>query len=56
MNDKLKQVIKMYRATGRIAFIHPRNKTISLNGGRELPYDVAFTRMTECLASKAISL
>lgn len=55
MSDKLEKVIKMYEATGRIAFVHPRKKTISLNGGIELSYEKAFTRMTETLASIAIS-
>ena len=55
MNDKLKYVIKRYEQTGRIAFVHPRSKTISLDGGRALPYVLAFTRMTETLASIAIS-
>lgn len=54
MNDKLKEVIKKYEATGRIAFVHPRNKTISLNGGIQLSYERAYTRMTELLASQAI--
>ena len=51
MNDLLIDTIQKYEATGRIAFVHPKKKTISLNGGIELSYERAFQRMNETLAS-----
>jgi hypothetical protein len=51
MDNKLKLAIDRYNQSGRIAFLHPRSKTISLNGGPEMPFDKASIRMNEALAS-----
>jgi hypothetical protein len=47
--EKIKEIINQYQSTGRIAFYHPRKKTISLNGGRQLPEQEAIKIMLECL-------
>lgn len=49
MNNYQQNIIEKYIATNRIAFYHPRKKTISLNGGRELPINEAITQMMDCL-------
>lgn len=49
MNSYIKNIIDQYNATHRVAFYHPRNKTISLNGGRELSIAEAIKSMRECL-------
>jgi hypothetical protein len=46
---KIKEIINQYQSTGRIAFYHPHRKTISLNGGRQLPEREAIKIMLECL-------
>ena len=47
--SKIKEIINQYEATGRVAFYHPRKKTISLNGFPELPENEAIRRMLECI-------
>jgi hypothetical protein len=32
--SKIKEIITMYKATGKVAFYYPRLKKIALNGGR----------------------
>ena len=51
MNNYQQNIMNKYLATNRIAFYHPRKKTISLNGGRELPINEAINQMMDCLMS-----
>lgn len=46
---KIKELINKYNSTGRIAFYHPKQKRISLNGGRSLPESEAIKKMNECI-------
>lgn len=41
-----------YEATGRVAFIYPRKKLVSLNGGRTVKYEEAAHRIKICLQRK----
>jgi hypothetical protein len=47
VNHKLKAMIEAWKATGRVAFIHPRGKTVSLNGGGERDYKKAEAYLSE---------
>lgn len=49
MNHELQNLIDKYRATGRIVFVYPRKKRISLNGGRATDYATAAEKMNELL-------
>lgn len=42
-------LVDAYRATGRLAFIRPRKRTVSLNGGRNLPLNEAIKAMRETI-------
>ena len=52
--EKLLKVIELYNFNGWVAFYHPINHTVSLNGGKEISEENAFTRMTNSLASKSL--
>ena len=43
---KLDALLDAYRASGRIAFVHPVKKLISLNGGRAKPYAEVLAYLT----------
>lgn len=36
-NMDVKSALDAYRKTGRVAFHHPKKKTVSLNGGKHMP-------------------
>jgi hypothetical protein len=42
-NAKLDALIDDWRASGRVAFVYPRQKRVSLNGGASKPYQDALT-------------
>ena len=46
---KIAELITAYNATGRIAFYHPKKRTISINGGRCVPEKEGIKRIKECL-------
>ena len=48
-HETIKRLCDAYTATGRVAFIHPRKKLVSLNGGRAVPYEEAARRIKDCL-------
>jgi len=45
MNQHLKELVRRWRASGRIAFYHPRKQTLSLNGHGALNYTAAAAYM-----------
>ena len=49
--SEIDTLIDAYQKTGRLAFRHPRNKTISLNGGRSMPEKEAVQKMRDTLAA-----
>ena len=53
IESDLNLLLEAYRANGRLAFLYPRKRRISLNGGRLRPIPEAVTEMRECLARDA---
>lgn len=51
--ESLEHLLERFRATGRLAFYHPRKGTISLSGGKHLPVKEAVKRMREILDKHA---
>ena len=49
-----KELIKLYRDSGRIAFLYPRLKQISIGGGQREPIKEAVKKMKECLIKEGI--
>jgi len=47
--DDINYWVNKWNATGRIAFIRPRKKRVSLNGGREVSYEEAIKTIKELL-------
>ena len=47
--ENIDKLLKEYRATGRLAFYHPRKQTISLNGGKHVPVKEALKKIRETL-------
>ena len=47
--ENIEKLLKEYRATGRLAFYHPRKQTISLNGGKHVPVKEALKKIRETL-------
>ena len=47
--DEAIATLEQWRATGRIAFYHPRSQTISLNGGKHVPIKEALKKIQEIL-------
>ena len=47
--ETVKEWAERYTATGRCAFVHPRKKTISLNGGKAMPFSEGVKQIRECL-------
>jgi hypothetical protein len=43
--NKVKRIIELYKETGRCAFLYPKLKKISLNGGRMLNINEAVEAM-----------
>lgn len=41
MTQRLKELIIEYRASGRVAFVHPKRKAVSFNGFQQLNYEKA---------------
>lgn len=49
MTKTLKETIRKYEATGRLVFVYPKLKRISLNGGRSTDFQTALKSMRDCL-------
>jgi hypothetical protein len=45
----MKRLCDKYEATGRVAFIYPRLKRVSLDGHRRIPYGEAARQIRSCL-------
>jgi len=50
--DKIKEIITMYKATGRVAFYYPKLKKIALNGGKIISEHEAVKLMIETINRK----
>jgi hypothetical protein len=48
----LSNTVRDYNNSGRLAFVHPRIRRISLNGGRQLTYTEAHEKISSCLLSE----
>lgn len=46
-NAKLDVLIDAWRASGRVAFVYPRQKRVSLNGGASKSYQEALAVLSE---------
>ena len=46
--------IETYKNSGRLVFIKPIKKTISLSGGQHKPFKEALTQIRECLNRESL--
>jgi len=49
MKKVYKKLIELYKNSGRVAFIYPRLKLISLGGGYRIPLNEGMKQIKECL-------
>lgn len=56
MSPNERRLIEAYRATGRVVFLHPRKRTISLNGGGAVPWLEAIQRIQLTLARCTLTI
>ena len=52
MNNK--EAINIYKDSGRIVFIYPRLKQISLNGGSREPIKEGLKKIRECILREGL--